>query len=119
MYANQPISQPISQPTVAVITLVRGCLGIELERAIQSVRNQTHPCSHYILVRREVFYKKTSEIVQKFSNLVVVFLPENTASIDNLVSKLVKEEIIIYLNDNEWLAMDYVENYLKIKSNHQ
>lgn len=108
---NQTIS---STKTVAVITSTIG--RAELERAIQSVKAQTYPCKHYIFVDGEKYHENAREILQHYPELIVTYLPMNTgaggwtnSSINAIAPFLVKEDVICYLDDDNWYEPNHIE----------
>lgn len=107
-----------SHNTVAVITSTIG--RPQLERAILSVQNQTYPCKHYIFVDGEQFHQQAAEILKKFEHLVVTYLPMNTgangwtnSSINAIAPFLVKEDIVCFLDDDNWFEPNHVETGVK------
>lgn len=116
---------PNKQPSVAVITSTIG--RPELERAILSVQNQTYPCKHYIFVDGEQYHQQAGEILQKFTNnLVVTYLPMNTgangwtnSSINAIAPFLLKEDIVCFLDDDNWFEPNHVEAGVKVMVEHQ
>lgn len=106
----------MTQKTVAVVTSTIG--RPELIRAIESVRNQTYPCKHYIFVDGEQFHEKVREIVKPYSNIpniIVTYLPMNTGAdgwINSFINAaapfLVKEDILCYLDDDNWYDPEHI-----------
>ncbi|MDO4895513.1 glycosyltransferase [Moraxella sp.] len=105
----------ISQtPTVAVITSTIG--RCDLERAILSVKNQRHQAKHYVFVDGEQFWAEAKAILDKYPEVVATYLPMNTgangwsnSSINAIAPFLVKEDIICYLDDDNWYEPNHVE----------
>lgn len=104
--------------SVAVITSTIG--RAELERAIQSVQNQTYPAKHYIFVDGEKYHSKAREILTKYSNVVVTYLPMNTgaggwtnSAINAIAPYLIKEDIFCYLDDDNWYEPNHIETCVK------
>lgn len=105
--------------TVAVITSTIG--RSHLERAILSVQKQTYPCKHYVFVDGEQFAKDTKQILDKYPHVIATYLPMNTgangwtnSSINAIAPFLVKEDVICYLDDDNWYEANHVENSLKV-----
>lgn len=104
--------------TVAVITPT---LGREsLIKAIESVQQQTYPCKHYIFVDGEQFHQQAMEILNKFEHLVITYLPMNTgangwtnSSINAIAPFLVKEDIVCFLDDDNWFEPNHIETGVK------
>lgn len=110
--------------TVAVITSTIG--RAHLERAIKSVQNQTYPCTHYIFVDGEQFAADAKAIVEKYPNVIVTYLPMNTgaggwtnSSINAIAPFLVKEDVICYLDDDNWYEPTHIENAIQILNESQ
>lgn len=110
---NQPTNQAADKPTVAVITSTIG--RSELRRAIESVRRQRYPCKHYIFVDGQAYHSQAEAIVKEYPDVVVTYLPMNTgangwtnSSINAIAPFLVKEDLICYLDDDNW----YEENHI-------
>ncbi|WP_238327080.1 glycosyltransferase family 2 protein, partial [Rodentibacter pneumotropicus] len=105
--------------TVAVITSTIG--RDELVRAIESVKVQTYPCRHYIFVDGEQFSEKVKGLVEPYQDLVITYLPMNTgkngmvnSGINAIASFLVEEDIICYLDDDNWYKPNHVEELVKV-----
>ncbi|AUI66360.1 MULTISPECIES: glycosyltransferase family A protein [Glaesserella] len=101
--------------SVAVITSTIG--RPELRQAIQSVEAQTYPCTHYIFVDGKQHKDAAEIILKEYPNTVVTYLPMNTgadgwtnSSINAIAPFLVKEDIICYLDDDNWYAPNHIEN---------
>lgn len=100
--------------TVAVITATVG--RASLHRTIQSVQTQTYPCKHYIFVDGEQYHQAVKEIVKDYPDVIVTYLPMNTGAggmynsyINAVAPFLVQEEIICYLDDDNWIDEHHVE----------
>lgn len=105
-------------PTVAIITSTIG--RPKLADAIESVKNQSYPCKHYIFVDGEQFADKARAIVDKYDDLVVTYLPMNTgangwvnSSINAIAPYLVKEDIICHLDDDNWYEPNHVQSIVE------
>lgn len=101
------------QKTVAVVSSSIG--RDELERAILSVKAQTYPCKHYVFVDGNQFAEKARKILDKYPEVVATYLPMNTgangwvnSSINAIAPFLVKEDIICYLDDDNWYEPNHV-----------
>ncbi|MDK4683680.1 glycosyltransferase [Kingella negevensis] len=66
----------MTNPTVAIITATIG--RAELERAIQSVAAQTHPCTHYVFVDGKQHAAAARPILERYPHVKAVYLPVNT-----------------------------------------
>lgn len=103
-------------PTVAVITPTIGRK--TLLKAIWSVRSQSYPCKHYIFVDGKQHHKAVKNMVKAYPDVEVVYLPMNTggganqlanSTINAIAPYLVTEDIICYLDDDNWYADDHVQ----------
>lgn len=104
--------------SVAVITSTIG--RPELARAIESVKNQTYPCKHYIFVDGEQFADNAKAIVEQYDNLIVTYLPMNTgangwvnSSINAIAPYLAKGDIICYLDDDNWYEPNHIQSIVE------
>lgn len=109
----------MTNKTVAVVTSTIG--RDELVRAIESVKAQTYPCRHYIFVDGEQFSDKVKLLVKHYPDLVVTYLPMNTgrngmvnSGVNAIASFLVEEDIICYLDDDNWYKPNHVEELVKV-----
>ncbi len=100
--------------SVAVVTSTIG--RSELIRAIRSVQEQTYPCVHYIFVDGKQFEEQAKAILKDYPNVIVTYLPMNTgaggwtnSSINAIAPFLVKEDIICYLDDDNWYEPYHIE----------
>lgn len=101
------------QKTVAVVSSSIG--RAELERAILSVKAQTYPCKHYVFVDGNQFAEKARKILDKYPDVIATYLPMNTgangwvnSSINAIAPFLVKEDIVCYLDDDNWYEPNHV-----------
>ncbi|MDD0826688.1 glycosyltransferase [Mannheimia cairinae] len=94
----------------------------ELARSILSVQNQTYLCKHYIFVDSEQYHQQADEILIKFATPIVTYLPESTlseSSIDEIISNLIHEEVICFLNEDCWFEPNHIEKGVKALSESQ
>lgn len=108
----------LSPKTVAVITSTIG--RAELERAILSVQKQTYPCKHYIFVDGSDYHDAVRPLQEKYPEIIFTYLPMNTGSggwtnsyINAIAPFLVQEDIICYLDDDNWYDEHHVENIIQ------
>ncbi|MGX2969997.1 glycosyltransferase [Ursidibacter sp. B-7004-1] len=101
--------------TVAVITSTIG--RAELVRAIDSVKQQSYPCKHYVFVDGEQYHQQAKIILDKYPDVIATYLPMNTgadgwtnSSINAIAPFLVKEDIICYLDDDNWYERNHIES---------
>lgn len=104
----------MTQPSVAIITSTIG--RAELEQTILSVQNQSYSCKHYVFVDGEIFWHKAKAILDKYPNVIPIYLPMNTgknlmlnSSINAIAPFLVSEDIICYLDDDNRITKNHVE----------
>lgn len=119
-YYQQKTWQEVLKPkTVAVITSTIG--RAELERAIVSVQQQTYPCKHYVFVDGEQYFDKVKALAlqEKYPNVIFTFLPMNTgaggwtnSSINAIAPFLVKEDILCYLDDDNWYEHHHIQSII-------
>lgn len=116
---------PVTVPSVAIITSTIG--RPHLERAILSVMQQSYAnCKHYVFVDGQQFVAHAKVILDKYPQVVATYLPMNTgangwtnSSINAIAPFLVKEDIICYLDDDNWYEPEHVENCVKQLIEHQ
>lgn len=101
------------QPSVAVITPSIG--RASLRKSIESVRGQSYPCRHYVFVDGQNYHQAVQDIVKDYPDVIVTYLPMNTGangmcnSVVNAVAPfLVTEDIICYLDDDNWIDEHHV-----------
>lgn len=104
----------ISQHTIAVITSTIG--RPELERAIVSVQEQEYPCRHYVFVDGKQYWDKIKPLKAKYPEVIFTYLPMNTGAdgwtnshINAIAPFLVKEDIICYLDDDNWYQPNHTQ----------
>lgn len=105
-----------NQPSVAVITATIG--RDELIKAIQSVQAQTYPCTHYVFVDGKDYHKKVKNLLKDdYPDVIVTYLPMNTGAnkmynsyINAITPFLVKEDILCFLDDDNWYDKDHVKH---------
>jgi glycosyltransferase involved in cell wall biosynthesis len=100
--------------TVAVVTATTGRK--ELEQAIRSVKAQTYPCTHYVFSDAAVLDPAT------FANVHYVRLPVRTGGngmmnggIVAASAFLVQEDLICWLDDDNWFEPDHIEKLVEAK----
>ncbi|WP_066801230.1 glycosyltransferase [Moraxella oblonga] len=112
-------------PTVAIITSTVGRKS--LLRTIKSVQNQSYPCKHYIFVDGKQYHKTVKNMVKAYPDVEVVYLPMNTggganelmnSTINAIAPYLVEEEIIFYLDDDNWYDDDHVKTLVTDMQTH-
>lgn len=104
--------------SVAVVTSTVG--RVELERAILSVKQQNYPCKHYIFIDGEQYFHKVKPLQEKYPDVIFTFLPMNTGAngwtnsyINAIAPFLVKEEIICYLDDDNWYEPHHIQSIVQ------
>lgn len=114
-----------NQPNVAVITATIG--RDELIKAIQSVQAQTYPCTHYVFVDGKDYHKKVKNLLKDdYPDVIVTYLPMNTGAnkmynsyINAIAPFLVKEDILCFLDDDNWYDKDHVKHMAHYISHYQ
>lgn len=114
----------MSKHTVAVITSTIG--RPELERAILSVQAQTYPTKHYVFVDGTQYHCAAQAILSRYPDVIPIYLPMNTgadgwsnSSINAIAPFLIKEEIICYLDDDNWYTPNHIEKGVQVLVTHQ
>ncbi|MDO4997472.1 MAG: glycosyltransferase [Neisseria sp.] len=114
------------KPTVAIITPSTG--RATLRRTIESVRAQTYPCTHYVFVDGERFHESAQAILQDYPEVQVCYLPMNTggderkllnSAINAAAPFLVKEDLLCYLDDDNWFAEHHVAGLVESLTNNE
>lgn len=118
------MSNLTNAPTVAIITATIG--RPSLHRAIKSVQAQSYPCRHYVFVDGEQYHAKTKEILKDYPEVIAIYLPMNTgvnkmynSYINAIAPFLATEEIICYLDDDNWYDKDHVKYLVSDMVNYQ
>jgi glycosyltransferase involved in cell wall biosynthesis len=103
--------------TVAVVTATKG--RAELYKAIDSVRQQTYPCRHYVFVDGEA---DKSNLYYGLTNTELCYLPVRTGGngmmnggIVAASAFLVQEDLICWLDDDNWFEPDHIEKLVEAK----
>lgn len=105
--------------SAAVVTVSTG--RASLERTIQSVQNQTYPCKHYLALDGVVSFDEFVELKNKYPQSEVLWCSQTIGG-PNLegrrllaaMSFLVKEDVVFFLNDDDWYEPDHVESLMEI-----
>lgn len=106
-----------SHSTVAVITSTIG--RPTLIRTIKSIQNQSVPCKHYVFVDGGGETDFLNQVMQDYPEVAFVYLPVNTGAngvknsmINAVAPYLVKEDIVCFLDDDNWVDARHVEYFL-------
>lgn len=104
--------------SVAVITSTIGRK--ELERAILSVQAQTYSAKHYVFVDGKQYHQQAREILERYPDVIVTYLPMNTgangwtnSSINAIAPYLIKEDVFCYLDDDNWYEQTHIEHCVR------
>lgn len=116
---------PNHQSSVAVITATIG--RDDLIQAIKSVQEQSYPCTHYVFVDGKDYHEKVKNLLKDdYPDVVVTYLPMNTGAnkmynsyINAIAPFLVKEDIICFLDDDNWYHQDHVKYMAHYISHYQ
>lgn len=97
--------------TVAVITATT--LRPEIERTIQSVKEQTYPCQHYVIADGKPF--QTDDPSIRVINLPVATGASGymNGGICAASAFLCTEDYVCWLDDDNWYEPDHVESLIK------
>lgn len=106
-------------PSIAVVTATTG--RDTLKQTIESVANQTVACTHYIFADGDHAMWNTPKIFNG-SNLKICGLPVKTGGngmmnggIIAASAYLVQEDLICWLDDDNWIEPDHIETLLAAK----
>ena len=106
--------------SVAVVTCTIGRK--ELEKAIESVKEQTRKATHYVFVHGREYKKAAHEVLLKHPDVIPVYLPHNThqsdangcgygmAGVYALAPYVVTEDVVCLLDDDNWYDPTHIEN---------
>jgi len=109
--------------TAAVVTSSIG--RPTLRRAIESVAAQSVPARHYVFAHGREFWEKTAAIAQDYPSVEFVKLPNNNGSNGYCMAPvfaaapyIVSEDVIFYLDDDNWYESEHIERALDLISKH-
>ena len=104
--------------TVAVVTATTG--RPSLLQAVTSVRDQTYPCTHYVIFDGRDDHGWYTEI-SGYENVRTLMLPKPTGlngvmngAICAAASYLTTEDYICYLDDDNWFEPTHVESLMSV-----
>jgi glycosyltransferase involved in cell wall biosynthesis len=105
--------------TAAVVT---SSIGRDtLRRTIESVKKQTYPCTHYVFVNGPEYWEAAKEILKDYPGTKVTYIPVGTgvnnygmAGVFAASPFLVLEDVILYLDDDNYYAADHVESLVSM-----
>jgi glycosyltransferase involved in cell wall biosynthesis len=109
--------------TVAVITSTRGRETIK--QANESIRNQTYKATHYVFAHGRDCWDAVERNMREIANAQVVNLPRanggggyGMAPVFALAPFVVEEDIICYLDDDNWYEPDHIESLVEMIEKH-
>jgi len=108
----------LENPTVAVVTVTSNRK--ELERTIQSINEQTYPCSHYLFTDGIISFDAYLEMAKKYrsDNRFVCYWDRKTGRGGNHLTSaaphLVTEDITFFVFDDDWYKPNHVESLVNI-----
>lgn len=109
--------------TVAVITSTRGRPTIK--QANESIRNQTYGATHYVFAHGRDCWDAVERNMQEIANAQVVNLPRanggngyGMAPVFALAPFVVEEDIVFYLDDDNWYDPDHIESLVEMIEKH-
>jgi len=107
--------------SVAVVTSTRGRPTIT--KAIQSVKDQTRKATHYVFIHGAEYSDKT--IPHLADDTVAVHLPRanggggySMAPVFALAPFAITEDVICYLDDDNWYEPDHIESLVEMIEKH-
>ena len=107
--------------SVAVVTSTQGRSTIT--KAIQSVKDQTRKATHYVFIHGAEYYDKT--VPHLADDTVAIHLPNNNggngygmAPVFAMAPFVIKEDIICYLDDDNWYEPDHIESLVEMIEKH-
>ncbi len=113
----------MSTQKIAVVTSTIG--RTVLHETIASVRNQTTPCRHYVFIHGKEHWAKAKEILDQYPDVESVYLPNNNgangyamAPVFALAPFVVSEEVMCYVDDDNWIEPTHCSNALHLIEHH-
>lgn len=105
--------------TAAVVTITNG--RDTLDRTVQSVYNQTRPCQHYLATDGIMSFDAFCGLKGRYPQSEVLWCSQKVGG-PNLegrrllaaMSYLVKEDVVFFLNDDDWYEPEHVDSLMKI-----
>lgn len=109
--------------SVAVITSTRG--RDTIKKANESIRNQTYGATHYVFAHGRDCWDAVERNMQEIANVQVVNLPRanggggyGMAPVFAMAPFAVEEDIIFYLDDDNWYEPDHIESLVEMIDKH-
>ena len=109
--------------TTAVVTSTIG--RDTLRQTIESVLQQSMPCKHYVFVHGKDYWDKCKTIISDYPSVEPVYLPNNNgwsgygmAPVYALAPFVVNEDVICYLDDDNWIEPSHVQDAVTLMQNH-
>ena len=92
-----------------------------LRQCLESVSTQSYPCKHYVFIHGKEFWEKGDAILSRFPDALAVYLPTNCgaggygmAGVYAAAPFLVKDEVVCYLDDDNWYEQTHVESLVTL-----
>lgn len=105
--------------SVAVVTSTMG--RSTLRQTVESVRNQTYKAKHYVFAHGQPYHLKVETILEDYPYVEEVYLPRNNGSNGYAMAPvfaaapyLVAEDVICYLDDDNWYDPTHIEETVKL-----
>lgn len=109
--------------SVAVITSTQGRQSIR--QTIESVRKQTYKARHYVFAHGEPHHLKVETILDDYPYVEGVYLPNanggdgyGMAPVFAMAPFVVDEDVIFYLDDDNWYEPDHIEGLVALIEEH-
>ena len=110
--------------SVAVITSTQGRQSIR--QTIESVRKQTYKAvRHYVFAHGEPHHLKVETILDDYPYVTPVYLPNanggngyGMAPVFALAPYVVEEDVVFYLDDDNWYEPDHIESLVNMIEEH-
>ena len=109
--------------SVAVITSTQG--RSTLCQAVESVRAQTYKARHYVFAHGQPYHVKVDILLEDYPYVEGVYLPNanggggyGMAPVFAMAPYVVDEDVIFYLDDDNWYEPDHIESLVTLIEEH-
>jgi len=104
--------------TAAVITVTNGKRPEQLRNCIQSVKNQTYPCLHYILCDQD--FNRFAELKRLYPDVLLCYWDGKIGGDGwagqrwlSAAPHLVTEDVTFFCNDDDWYEENHVQTIME------